>query len=546
MKQRSTRRGDPTGWPPLMNYLLVAGLALAAGGCKGEQAATPKAAAGASARASTIRADPADWCKGHAIPESMCTKCNPELLEGFKAAGDWCAEHEFPESACPVCNPVTPPSAAATATAKPARVGDAADWCKGHAIPESMCTKCNPELLERFKAAGDWCAEHEFPESACPVCNPWAAPGAAPAGGGDARSGALSPGTRVRFRSPDLERAAGIQTVPGAVVSMAEGVEVTARVEFDGDALAEVRSSVAGIVREVSVDLGQQVAAGDALFVLESAQVGDLQARVQAARGRIQAARSELRRSEDLKKSGAVSAREVDVARQELRAAQSESRSIEQSLRISGAKDSGGVGRFTVHAPIAGSVVRRPALVGTYAAETDSLARIADTSRMWVLLDIAEWDAARVRTGQSVEVRVDGVPGRVFAGALTWMASEVSPRLRTVAARAEVDNADGLLRAGQFAHARVKVDAAVTATSIPLTAVQRVGDDSVVFVRVAEGVYEPRTVTLGRSDGRAVQVAGGIAPGDAVVTTGAYLLRTELSRESIGAGCCEVDTAGAK
>lgn len=492
MKQQTTRHDGPRWWPPRLAWVLVAGLALASGACKGDRPVAPKAAPGGTARASAIRADPADWCKGHAIPESMCTKCNPELIEGFKAAGDWCAEHGFPESACPLCNPIAPPGTA------PAGGGDAQTGAL------------------------------------------------APAGSGDARPGALAPGTRVRFRSPDLERAAGIQTVPGALVSMGEVVEVTARVEFDGNALADVRSAVAGIVREVSVDLGQQVAAGDALFVLESAQVGDLQAQVQAARGRIYASRAELRRNEGLETSGAVSAREVEQARQELRAAQGDLASIEQALRLSGAKGSGGAGRFTVRAPIAGSVVRRPALVGTYAAETDSLARIADTSRMWVLLDIPEWDAARVRPGQPVAVRVDGVPGRVFAGALTWMASEVSPRLRTVAARAEVDNADGLLRAGQFAHARVTVGAAVATTSIPLAAVQRVGDDSVVFVRVAQGVYEPRTVKPGRSDGRAVQVAGDVAPGDAVVTTGAYLLRTELSRDSIGAGCCEVDTAGAK
>src|SRR5690554_2129316 len=58
-------------------------------------------------------ADPHDWCGGHDIPESMCTKCNSELIEKFKAEGDWCAEHGFPESACPQCNPISPPSSRA-------------------------------------------------------------------------------------------------------------------------------------------------------------------------------------------------------------------------------------------------------------------------------------------------------------------------------------------------------------------------------------------------------------------------------------------------
>ncbi len=58
-----------------------------------------------------IQGDPGDWCGGHALPESMCTKCNPELAAGFKAKGDWCEAHGFPESACPTCNPMQAPAA---------------------------------------------------------------------------------------------------------------------------------------------------------------------------------------------------------------------------------------------------------------------------------------------------------------------------------------------------------------------------------------------------------------------------------------------------
>ena len=77
-----------------------------------------------------------DWCAGHGLPESKCTKCNPELLAGFKESGDWCAEHEFPESACPVCNPQTPPGEQAVA-----------DWCVdvlGFVEP----------LLDRYRSIG--------------------------------------------------------------------------------------------------------------------------------------------------------------------------------------------------------------------------------------------------------------------------------------------------------------------------------------------------------------------------------------------------------
>lgn len=46
-----------------------------------------------------------DWCAEHAVPESQCTRCNPDLIAAFKATGDWCIEHGLPESQCLKCNP---------------------------------------------------------------------------------------------------------------------------------------------------------------------------------------------------------------------------------------------------------------------------------------------------------------------------------------------------------------------------------------------------------------------------------------------------------
>jgi hypothetical protein len=46
-----------------------------------------------------------DWCGEHEVPESLCTRCNPNLVAAFKATGDWCAEHGLPESQCRACNP---------------------------------------------------------------------------------------------------------------------------------------------------------------------------------------------------------------------------------------------------------------------------------------------------------------------------------------------------------------------------------------------------------------------------------------------------------
>ncbi|MGK0361506.1 MAG: cobalt-zinc-cadmium efflux system membrane fusion protein, partial [Bradymonadia bacterium] len=131
-------------------------------------------------------------------------------------------------------------------------------------------------------------------------------------------------------------------------------------------------------------------------------------------------------------------------------------------------------------------------------------------------------------------------------GVVAWIASEVDRRTRAVSVRVEVPNPDGALRAGQFARATVQVAPATLAASVPKEAVQRFGASSVVFVRVGAGVFEPRVVQPGRADRHRVQVVGALAAGEPVVTTGAFLLRTELDRDSIGAGCCEVEGPGAR
>lgn len=468
-----------------------------------------------------------DWCGGHALPESKCTKCNPELTAQFQAAGDWCAEHEYPESACPICNPQQPPAGA---------LGALADWCVEHGLPESKCTKCNRALVSQYQQSGDWCAEHGFPESVCPVCNPQAPPAGAERAAIEART--------VRLEPLELEAAAGITTVRAQRDSAADSVECTARVAFDADKLADVRAIVPGIVREVHVELGARVEQGAPLFDLQSARIGEIQASLQTARQRVRTARSNWKRQRSLRDSQIASARKVEVAEQELATAKAEVQADETALELAGASPSGPPGAYTLNAPISGTVVRRPAVVGSLATAELSLATIADTSTMWVLCDVPEIYASRIAVGQPAVVNVDGAGGDSIRGAVAWVASEVDPRSRTVTARVEVDNSQGRLRANQFARAQIRVGAAYGAVSVPRDALQRVGAHEVVFVRASEGVYQPRVVER-RGGIDPVLVEGAVREGDAVATTGAVLLRTEIMPGSIGAGCCESDLRGA-
>jgi cobalt-zinc-cadmium efflux system membrane fusion protein len=92
----------------LLLTLALLGLTLAPVGCGGasEAATTPGSSKSETKKTPLIqKATLADWCTEHAVPESVCTRCNEELEPQFQAKGDWCQEHALPESQCLDCHP---------------------------------------------------------------------------------------------------------------------------------------------------------------------------------------------------------------------------------------------------------------------------------------------------------------------------------------------------------------------------------------------------------------------------------------------------------
>ncbi len=412
--------------------------------------------------------------------------------------------------------------------------GAPAETCE-HGLPAALCTRCHPRLAAVFQASGDWCAEHQYPQSLCPQC---AGDGPRPL-----PEHAAIEGQTVRLSSPDLEVAAGIATERVTLADGASGIECTARVSFDQDRVADVRAIVPGVVSAVRAQLGATVARGTPLFQLESAEVGRLQGAQQAARSRLLAAQADVERQRALHASEIASGRQLELAELELASATAEANAASAMVRVVGASRSSPTGRYTLVAPIAGTLVSRPGVVGLLATESQSLATIADTSVMWVLCDVHERDASGLSLGQQAVVTASDELSPI-AGQVTYIAAEVDARTRTVVARIEVPNTDGRLRANQYAHARIATDPHEGTLAVPRAAIQRVGDVEVVFVRTARGIYAPRVVVR-TGGGAVVTVRGRLRQGDAVVTTGAVLLRTEILPGSIGAGCCEVDSPGA-
>ncbi len=465
----------------------------------------------------------------HGVPADLCTHCNPDLIPVFQAQGDWCEKHEVPDTQCFQCNPkLTFSSASAPA-----------DWCREHAVPESKCTKCKPALVAKFIEAGDYCREHGYPQSVCPFCHPelaraiGASPPAFP-----------TPGTRVRLASAQTARDAGIETQRAETSAVAPTLEVVGRLAFDHNRHAQLATPADSMILEVSVDVGDDVRASQAVATLASSNVGADQARLAAARARIDTARAALEREQRLVERGVAARKHAEAAQSELATAQAEHDAARSSLAAAGAGSGGAGGRYVLTAPFAGTVVSRDAVAGRSASAGQVLMEIADLSTMWALLEIPESEAASVHPGLPVEIVLEGARAKPLTGTIARVGASVDPSSRTVVARVELANDGRRLKAGAFVRARIALGPEGAVLLVPAGAIQRAENRSVAFVERVEGVYEPVVVEIGRTHGGSVEIVSGLTAGDTVVTTGAFLLKTEVSKESIGAGCCETGADG--
>jgi cobalt-zinc-cadmium efflux system membrane fusion protein len=146
----------------------------------------------------------------------------------------------------------------------------------------------------------------------------------------------------------------------------------------------------------------------------------------------------------------------------------------------------------------------------------------------------------QAREGGTVEaeVTVTAYPERTFAGRVEQVGGTLDEATRTASVRVVVDNPGNLLRAGMFARVRLLMPGGGSGLALPEEAVLEDEGRSFVFVRTRGPYFIRRPVTTGRAVDGWVEVTG-IAAGDEVVTRGAFLLKSDVLRSKMGAGCAD-------
>ena len=280
---------------------------------------------------------------------------------------------------------------------------------------------------------------------------------------------------------------------------------------------------------EVNVREGQPVRRGTVLGRIETRTLDDVRqsamSSVRNAENQLAVAQREMERTETLVKAGALAARDLDVARQNVTAA--EAQLADAKSRLASADRQ--LADTVLHAPIDGILASKPVNIGDVVSVATELFVIIDPSSMRLEASVPSDDLSFLRIGATVDFTVRGYEQR-FAGRITTIAPQADPVTRQVPIYVSIPNEGGRLVAGLFAEGRV-VSKSAAGLVVPINAVNMTGPMPWVLranagrterVEVSLGLQDPRTertlVVSGLNEGDMLLrgAAQGITPGTAV------------------------------
>jgi cobalt-zinc-cadmium efflux system membrane fusion protein len=366
----------------------------------------------------------------------------------------------------------------------------------------------------------------------------------------------------VRFASLEAVEKSGLKTAPVSRRSIRQSVVANGTIEYDRTRMAHLATRAPGTVWKVYRRVGDPVRKGEVLGLVDASEVGRAKAEFLQALRALQLKNQILERLKRSDSSGAVPERilqetegAVAEARIRLFSAQQALANLGLPIRV---EEVGSLpeDRLTAHlrflglpesikrtldpvtamanlvpllAPFDGVVIRSDMVEGELVSSTPPQFTVADLRHLWVMLDVRQEDSGLLRTGQQITFRPDGAPKIEATGTVSWISTEVDDKTRTVRVRAEVQNADGQLRARSFGSGRILVAEEPAALVVPLAALQWKGSQALVFVRQNDGLsFEPRPVGLGLRDEEFAEVREGLRQGEVIAAFGSHMLKSQL------------------
>jgi Cu(I)/Ag(I) efflux system membrane fusion protein len=322
--------------------------------------------------------------------------------------------------------------------------------------------------------------------------------------------------------TPEAMAAADIRTEPAAPRALSRRITAPGELEFNARRLAHLTARTPGRIERVLAVEGDRVVQGQVLAEVYSPDFMAVQAEY------LQAAERAKRLAGDPAEAGPSRAL-LEGARERLLLVGATAADVDALESTRAPRPV-----LDVRASLGGTIIESGVLAGDHVELGTSLFRLADLSTLWACLHVQERDLSSVKTGAEVDLRTQAYPGRTFRGRLVLVGDVVDAATRTVEGRVEVPNPEGRLKAGMYVDAAFAAAGERTALAVPEASVQDDEGRAVVFVKTGERTFARREVVVGERAAGWVEVVKGLSVGEAVVSSGAFLLESELRKSGLG------------
>lgn len=310
----------------------------------------------------------------------------------------------------------------------------------------------------------------------------------------------------------------GVRTATAKKTILSHVVRAVGRVAYDEEHIVRLHPKTEGWIETLRVDkTGQWVKKNEDLLSIYSPQlVASQQEYVLALNGLKALEKSPIEDirlgAEEMVTSSRERLKLLDVPEHQLHDLE-RNHSVKKGLHI--------------HTPAEGIVMQIGAREGQYVTPETELYMIANLATVWVYAEIYEYELPWVKEGDPVEMRVAGVPGRIFNGHVAFIYPYAEAKTRTIKVRLVFDNAELLLKPDMFSEVTIYAGKQVDAVVIPAEAVIRSGAKTQVLVVRGTGKFEPRLITTGLSSNGDVAILEGLTAGEEVVTSAQFLIDSE-------------------
>ena len=186
---------------------------------------------------------------------------------------------------------------------------------------------------------------------------------------------------------------------------------------------------------------------------------------------------------------------------------------------------------LTIYSPVSGYITDKKALPNMYVQPETMLYTVADLSDVWVVAQVFQSDAGKIKPGDSAEATVDAYPGRVFNGRVEYILPQIDMNTRTLPVRLVFTNPGLKLRPGMYVNVRVKLPMGRQLV-IPASAAFHSGTRNLIFVYQGEGNIEPREVEFGPQVGDEIVVSKGLKAEEQIVTSANFLIDSEAQLQA--------------